>query len=216
MNIHWYGQSAFLLTTSGGTRLLIDPYNRFLGYRMPSSIEADVVLVTHDHKDHNQIQVAQGDYLLCNQPLAYEKNDVKIRGVRTYHDNQGGAKRGPNLVFVIEADGLRIAHCGDLGHLLTDEQLAEIGPVDILIVPAGGRMVLGAQGAADVMRQLKPTVGIPMHYRTKALGLLGKLLFEKADNFVAASGSPSRTAKELDVSRETLGDYAGVVVMQYE
>lgn len=216
MHIHWYGQSAFLLTTSSGTRLLIDPYNRMLGYRMPSAIETDIVLVTHDHKDHNQIQVATGDYMLCNQPLEYAKKDVKIRGVRTYHDNQGGAKRGPNLVFVIEADGLRIAHCGDLGHQLSPEQLAEIGPVDIAILPAGGKMVLGGQGAADVMRQLKPTIAIPMHYRTKALGILGKLLFEKADNFVAASGLPSRTAKELDVTRETLGDYAGVVVMQYE
>lgn len=215
MQLHWYGHSAFRLTTENGTRLLIDPYNRFLGYRMPSAIETDIVLVTHSHKDHNQIQVAAGQYLLCNQPLTYEKNDVKIRGVRTFHDNQGGAKRGPNIVFVIEADGLRIAHCGDLGHQLTPEQLAEIGQVDILIVPAGGRMVLGGQGAADVVRQIKPTIAIPMHYRAKALGLLGKLVFEKADNFVAASGLPSRTAKELDVTRETIGEYAGVVLMQY-
>lgn len=216
MLIHWYGQSSFLLTTKNGTRLLIDPYAKMFGYRMPSAIETDIVLVTHDHRDHNQIQVAKGDYLLANQPLEYAKNDVVIRGVRTYHDNQGGAKRGPNLVFVIEADGLRIAHCGDLGHLLTPEQIAAIGKVDLLMVPAGGRMVLGGKDAANVVRQLRPIVSIPMHYRTKALGLLGKLIFQKADTFVTETGQRSVAVKDLDVTPETLNDYAGVVVMQYE
>jgi L-ascorbate metabolism protein UlaG (beta-lactamase superfamily) len=213
--IKWFGHSSFLLTTQGGTRVLIDPYDRFLGYRMPR-VEADIVVVTHDHRDHNQLQAATGSYMIANQPLDYEKNDVSIQGIRTYHDKKEGAKRGANTVFVLRADGLSVCHCGDLGHLLTPSQISEIGKVDILIVPVGGKMTLNGEEAAQVMRQLQPTVAIPMHYRTKALGLPGRLLFDKEDKFVEAAGQRAVTVKELDVSRENLADYAGVVTFRYD
>ncbi|QHW29882.1 MBL fold metallo-hydrolase [Paenibacillus rhizovicinus] len=190
MKMIWYGHSSFLLTSENGTRVLIDPYGKFLGYRMPKAIEADLVVVTHNHKDHNQIKVASGNYKLIDQPEAQTIKDVSIRGVRTFHDKHNGAKRGGNICFLIEMDGVVVCHAGDLGHLLTEEQVAEIGHVDVLIVPVGGRMTLNGAEAAQVVRQLKPSVAIPMHYSTKALGLLGKVIFQNAEPFIQATGQP--------------------------
>ena len=194
--------------------ILIDPYGKFLGYRMPR-VQADIVAVTHDHKDHNQVQIVDGDYELVNLPQRYTFGDVVIEGVPTYHDNVQGAKRGSNIVFTFNVDGLRICHAGDLGHSLTAAQLEQIGKVDVLMIPAGGRMTLGGQGAAEVVKQLQPVIAIPMHYSTKALGLIGKLIFEKEDKFIGAAGAPVHHLKELNITRETLYEHQGVVILQY-
>lgn len=217
MKIKWFGQSAFLLTSQQGTVILIDPFGRrFLGYRIPE-LQADIVAVTHDHRDHNQVQVVQGKVELVNQPEHYTIKDIDIQGTPTFHDNVGGAKRGNNIVFVFTVDGLRICHTGDLGHILTDEQVQSIGKVDVLMLPVGGGgKTLDGAGAAEVMRQLQPTVAIPMHYSTKALGLLGRILFDREDKFLKAAGYPDTEVKELNISQETLEDFRGVVTFQYK
>jgi len=216
MRIKWFGQSAFLLTSQAGTRILIDPYGRLLRYRMPE-VEADIVLVTHEHRDHNQIQVAVGDYLLVNEPKEYTYGDgeVLISGFKTFHDKVNGAKKGDNIVFRIQVDGLTICHCGDLGHLLSEEQSQAIGKVDVLMTPVGGRMTINGDEAAQLMRQLRATITIPMHYRTKALRPLGFLIFDKVDKFLAASGQQVRSYKELDITQDSLSQAAGVAIMQY-
>ncbi|NBD23127.1 MBL fold metallo-hydrolase [Paenibacillus glycinis] len=215
MNIIWYGQSCFLLTSEQGTRVLIDPYRRFLGYRMPV-VEADLVLVTHDHRDHNQISAASGNYRLVREPEPITLRDVSVRGVRTYHDKQQGAKRGPNLVFVIEMDGLVFCHCGDLGHPLSAEQAASIGRVDVLAAPVGGKMTLNGAEAALVVGQLQPSVAIPMHYRTKATGIIGRILFETADAFIQAVGSPvDKDVRTLVLNRDDLAAKPRVVQLDY-
>jgi len=210
MNIIWYGQSCFLLTTSAGERILIDPYYRFLGYRMPV-IPADVVVVTHDHRDHNQLQAASGDYLLANRPQKYVSGEIEIHGIPTYHDKEQGAKRGNNCVFVIQTDGLRICHAGDLGHLLTEHQVMGIGEVDILMVPVGGTKTINGTEAVQVMEQLQPAITIPMHYRTKQLGIAGWLLFDKVDKFIHAAKQKSVHIHELNVTQQSLTDYPGIV-----
>jgi len=214
MNIIWYGQSCFLLTTRAGERILIDPYYRFLGYRMPI-IPADIVIVTHDHRDHNQLQAASGDYLLANSPLKYTCGDIQIHGVQTYHDEHNGAKRGSNYVFVIEADGLRICHAGDLGHQLTEQQVMEIGKVDILMVPVGGTKTIDGLEAVQVMKQLQPAITIPMHYRTKQLGVAGWLLFDKVNKFINAAGQKNVCVHELNVTQHSLTDYPGIVMFHH-
>ncbi|SFI48874.1 L-ascorbate metabolism protein UlaG, beta-lactamase superfamily [Paenibacillus sp. UNC496MF] len=216
MDMQWFGQSCFLLTSAQSTRVLIDPFRRFLGYRMPV-VEADLVAVTHDHRDHNQVKAASGDFKLVNGPEPATVKDVSIRGVRTFHDKHQGAKRGSNLVFVIELDGLVVCHCGDLGHLLTQEQAAAIGRVDVLIVPVGGKMTLGGAEAAQTVAQLKPAVAIPMHYRTKATGIVGRLLFEPAAPFVEATGLPAASGvRTLTLDSASLDANRGVVEMAYD
>ncbi|MFB6466358.1 MBL fold metallo-hydrolase [Cytobacillus sp. Hz8] len=214
MNIKWFGQSSFLLTSKKGTKILIDPYDRFLGYKMPS-LEVDIVCVTHDHRDHNKVQVAIGDYLLVNEVKEYEWQDVKIKGVKTFHDKEQGAKRGENIVFIIECDGLSICHCGDLGHQLTEEQITKIGPIDIMMIPVGGTMTINASDAAVVVQQLNPAVTIPMHYRTKAIGVAGPFLFDKVDDFLRQLPAVKTNLKELDIEKETLEDYQGVITFDY-
>ncbi|SFT09665.1 MBL fold metallo-hydrolase [Paenibacillus sp. BC26] len=217
MQIKWFGHSSFLLTSDVGTRTLIDPYYKFLGYRMPVPIESDIVVVTHNHGDHNKIEAASGNYVLVNEPKSYSCGDVRITGFKTFHDKVEGKKRGPNIIFRFEMDGLTICHCGDLGHLLSEEQVQAIGKVDVLMIPVGGRMTLDGTEAAHVMRQLQATVAIPMHYRTKALGFLGRLVFAKADKFLTAAGTRSTLdVKALHVTPQHVADYAGTVTMQYE
>ncbi|MCL6459423.1 MAG: MBL fold metallo-hydrolase [Gorillibacterium sp.] len=215
MNIKWFGQSCFYLVSQEGTRLLIDPYARLLGYRMPL-VEADIVAVSHNHRDHNQVKVVRGNYLLANEPVEYTRDNVMIKGIKTFHDNQNGAKRGGNIVFVFHIDGMTVCHCGDLGHRLTEEQVKEIGPVDVLMVPVGGTRTLNAVDARHVMHQLQPVITIPMHYRTRALGIPGLLLFDKVDDFLAIAEGKMTTVKTLNLSKDQLVDYAGVVTLQYK
>jgi len=216
MRIRWFGHSSFLLTSEAGTKVLIDPYYKFLGYRMPVPVESDIVVVTHDHADHNKINAAAGDYLLVNEPKEYSRGDVSISGFKTFHDKVNGEKRGPNIIFRFRMDGLTICHCGDLGHLLTEEQIKEIGKVDVLIVPVGGRMTLDGVEAAQVKRQLQATVAIPMHYSTKALGILGRIVFAKADKFIKAVGERTSEVNTLELTKENVSQYAGVITMQYK
>ncbi|TXK83801.1 MBL fold metallo-hydrolase [Paenibacillus sp. N3.4] len=216
MRIKWFGHSAFLLTSEAGTRVLIDPYYKFLGYRMPVPVESDIVVVTHDHADHNKIEAASGDYLLVNEPREYSRGDVSITGFKTFHDKVNGKKKGPNIIFRFRMDGLTICHCGDLGHLLSEEQVKEIGKVDVLIVPIGGRMTLDGAEAVQVMRQLQATVAIPMHYSTKALGILGRIVFARVDKFIKAEGQRTTAVNTLEVTKENVSRYAGVVTMEYE
>ncbi|WEG13191.1 MBL fold metallo-hydrolase [Pullulanibacillus sp. KACC 23026] len=215
MRIKWFGQSSFLITTDAGTRILIDPFDRMLGYKMPKPIEVDMVAVTHNHSDHNKIHVASGNYLLVNEPKEFSLEDVSVKGIKTYHDKANGKRRGPNNIFRFEIDGLKVCHCGDLGHLLTDEQVRAIGEVDLLMVPVGGRTTINAGEAVQVMHQLKAKVAIPMHYSTKALGILGRILFEKVDKFTQAAGVPTTEVALLNVNSETLPNYSGVIVMDY-
>ncbi len=154
--------------------------------------------------------------MLVNEPKEYSHDHVLIKGFKTYHDKVNGKKRGDNTVFRFAVDGLTIVHCGDLGHLLTEDQIRDIGKVDILMIPVGGKMTLNGVDAAQVMNQLNPTVTIPMHYRTKALSFLGALMFEKVDRFIEASGQSSSEASVLDVNTDSLSQYSGVVVMQYQ
>jgi L-ascorbate metabolism protein UlaG (beta-lactamase superfamily) len=174
----WLGQSCFVLETAAGTRVVMDPLSKGLGYDLPPGLKADVVTISHEHPDHNNVA------LLSNKPrvlrgLTADKKgwtkveekvkDVAIRSVGVYHDDKRGAARGLNTVFVFEVGGLRIAHLGDLGHVLTDEQLSAIGSVDVVLVPVGGVFTIDAYAATRVVDQLRPRlVVLPMHYRTAA------------------------------------------------
>jgi L-ascorbate metabolism protein UlaG (beta-lactamase superfamily) len=176
--LRWHGQSFFDLETSQGTRIAIDPHAIEAYGRI--SVKADLVLVSHNHNDHNQVEVVEGKskkviYGLRGEGRKVEWNlvdeqfrDVHLRSVGVYHDEAAGMERGKNTVFILEVDGLRIVHLGDLGHLLTDQQVKQIGPVDVLMIPVGGVYTLNGSDAKKVVEQLKPRQYIiPMHYGTK-------------------------------------------------
>jgi L-ascorbate metabolism protein UlaG (beta-lactamase superfamily) len=191
VTIRWHGQSFFEIESSKGTRIAIDPHAIEAYGR--TTVAADLVLISHEHNDHNQIEVIRnherakvirglkgaGNRANWN-PVDETFRDVHIRSVPSYHDPVEGMQRGKNTIFVIEVDGLHLVHLGDLGHLLTPKQIKDIGPVDALMIPVGGVYTIYGDEAKKVVEQLKPRQYIlPMHYGTK---VYDDLL--TADNFL--------------------------------
>ena len=214
LKIKWYGQSSFLITSSNGEKIVTDPFNK-MGYKLPDT-NADIVTISHNHSDHNNHKIIKGDFLLINEPGSFEKDNIIIKGISTFHDDQKGKIRGNNIIFNINVDGINICHCGDLGHLLTDEQIADIGTVDILLLPVGGTFTIDAGKAHMVIKQLNPLITIPMHYRTKALGIKG-FIFGKLDNFLALADEWNDTGKqEIELNKETIKTEKRIIVLNYE
>jgi L-ascorbate metabolism protein UlaG (beta-lactamase superfamily) len=217
MKIKWFGQSCFLITAENGTKILTDPFKDMMGYKLPE-MEADIVSISHNHRDHNYVNAAKGNFELINKPGGFSKNGIAIQGVETFHDKVSGARKGKNLVFKFEMDQINLCHLGDLGHILNSAQIEAIGKVDILFLPVGGGFTIDARDAVQVMRQLNPAIVIPMHYRTKALGLLG-CLFGKVDRFISASGLKAGECKVLEINRGNISGYQGaqeIVVLRYD
>lgn len=172
----WFGQACFLLESEAGTRILTDPLPATIGYSPPSDLRVDAITISHEHPDHNNLGLANGKARLLRGLTPDKKGwmkvddkvkDVAVRSVGVYHDDKMGKERGLNTVFVFEVGGVRIAHLGDLGHLLTDQQLSAIGIVDVALVPVGGHFTIDARQATRVVDQLRPRLMIvPMHYKT--------------------------------------------------
>ncbi len=170
MKLRWLGHSCFLLTASDGTKIATDPFNETVGY-LPPTVSADFVTVSHEHFDHNSVRAIDGKPRTIKGPGEHKAGKHKVIGVESFHDESMGAKRGQNTIFVLEIDGMRLAHLGDLGHLLTEKQLEAMGQIDVLMIPVGGTYTIDAPQAVEVMRQLSPKVTIPMHYKTEVLSL---------------------------------------------
>ncbi|MCC6703692.1 MAG: MBL fold metallo-hydrolase [Thermomicrobiales bacterium] len=163
--IKWFGHNCFRIRAKEAT-VITDPVDKVTGYSM-SKQTADIVLVSHPHKGHSNLNAVKPEYQLVDGPGEYEMHGVFITGVRTYHDAERGAERGYNTIFIFELDGMKFCHLGDLGHLLTSDQLEEIGTPDVLMVPAGGKGVITPSQAAEVIGQLEPKIIIPMQYATE-------------------------------------------------
>jgi L-ascorbate metabolism protein UlaG (beta-lactamase superfamily) len=167
VTFRWWGQACFSLTDSQGLTVLVDPFPKDFGYPSPTA-EPKVVMVTHKHRDHNAVDNVVGSPTVIRGPGEHEAAGLKLRAVATKHDDQDGRLRGDNTIFVWEMAGIRAAHVGDLGHLLSDEQIAAIGRVDALMIPVGGYYTTDAAEAMQVARQLQARIVLPMHYKTAA------------------------------------------------
>ncbi|KAF1085330.1 metal-dependent hydrolase [Sporotomaculum syntrophicum] len=165
MQIQWLGHACFSLTLSNGKRIITDPFDKNVGYPQPQ-LTADIVTVSHQHSDHNAVQLVPGNPVAVKAVGQYAFNDINITGIPSYHDTRQGKQRGSNIIFIIEAEGLRACHLGDLGHILDPEQVKQIGSTDVLFIPVGGYFTIGAEDAVKVVEQLKPNYVIPMHYKT--------------------------------------------------
>src|SRR5688572_30599813 len=160
----WYGHNCFRIKGREAT-VITDPVGRETGYAMAKQT-ADVVTISHDHAGHANLNAVRPDYQLVNGPGEYELHDIFVTGIRTYHDDDRGKERGYNTVYLIELEGMRVCHLGDLGHALTEEQAEAMSNVDVLLVPAGGGDVIDPAKAAEVVAQLEPKLVIPMQYAT--------------------------------------------------
>ena len=176
MKLKWLGHSSFEITLDNGKVFVTDPYDNTVGYP-PLHVKADVVLSSHDHFDHNYFDAIEGEYEIINQPGAYECFGANITGVHSFHDEVRGAKRGENVIFTIEADGVKLTHLGDLGHMPeTEEQKAAIRGSDVLLIPIGGVFTITTPEAISLIEAYKPVAAIAMHYRNRLC------TFDVADN----------------------------------
>jgi len=176
MEITWYGRACFRLKGREAT-VITDPSPPATGF-VAGKHDVDLLTISHAHADHAYTRSIKAG-LTITRPGEYEYHDLLVTAVRSFHDGEGGAARGENLIVAVEIDGVHICHLGDLGHLLTEEQLSELGPIDVLLVPAGGTFTITPAEAAEVVSQVSPKIVIPMHFALegKSTDLLGPELF---------------------------------------
>lgn len=170
MTIEWIAHSCFKITLEDGRVILFDPFDSAIGYTMPE-ISADVVLISHDHYDHNCTDSLRGDYVLIREAGVTELDGIRIEGIPTYHDHEKGAKRGRNMMFKVTAEGLNLLHMGDVGEVPDEALLEKIGAVDILFIPVGGVYTIDAEEALETCKRIDPNIIVPMHYKTLFLTL---------------------------------------------
>ncbi|MBM3142170.1 MAG: MBL fold metallo-hydrolase [Chloroflexi bacterium] len=167
MKLKWLGHSCFLITSETGLRIITDPYPQGSGLNYsPINEAADIVTVSHDHFDHNNISAVSGKPEVITGNGVKNVKGIQFKGIATHHDESQGKERGTNTIFCFSVDGIKLCHLGDLGHRLSKEQIAEIGALDILFIPIGGVFTIDAKMASTVSDDLKPKVVIPMHCKT--------------------------------------------------
>jgi L-ascorbate metabolism protein UlaG (beta-lactamase superfamily) len=202
VKIKYLGHSAFLITSDSGVKIITDPYtpNERIKLAAPSET-ADIVTMSHSHGDHSNIMAVKGN---PQGIMGYGKWNVKgieIQGIAAYHDNAEGKRAGGNTIYCFTVDGMKVCHFGDLGHMLSDAQFAEIGKVDVLLTPMGGNYTMDAATATAIMNRLKPAVTIPMHYRNSKVDypVEGVEAFTQDKKNVVVSES-----SEIDVQKSKL------------
>ena len=206
MDVTWLGHGCFRLRGRGAA-VVTDPYPPAIGLKL-QRLEADLVTVSHEHDNHNYTQVVRDAYEIRG-PGEYEVAGVSVIGVPMYHDSEKGAKRGRNTVYLIEIDGVRVVHLGDLGHRLDDADAEAISSPDVLLVPVGGGTAINAAQAAEVVRQLEPRYVIPMHYAIPGL----KVELDPVDRFLKEMGvTASEPQPKLSV-QASAGEYETKVVV---
>lgn len=167
MDITWLGHSCFRIKGSQAV-IITDPFPPELGYTLGKQT-ADIITLSHQHPSHSYVQGIGGEPRIIRGPGEYEISGILIIGIATHHDTQRGQVRGKNTVYVMEIDGVSVCHLGDLGHVLSSDQVEEIGNVDVLFLPVGGNSTINAAIAAEVILQLEPKAVVPMHYKTAAI-----------------------------------------------
>ncbi len=175
MNIKWYGHSSFLLTSQSGLKIFTDPCGPETGYTL-HDIEADIVTMSHQHSDHNYLDAIKGTPVVLQEAGVFERDGIRITGIASFHDEVEGKKRGSNLIFMFELDGLRIAHLGDIGMLPSEEVFTALGKLDVLLCPVGGTYTIDPPAACKIANRTCARVFIPMHYQTAQLKLKQPLL----------------------------------------
>ncbi len=208
MQIIWHGQSCFEITAKNRENsdvvIIIDPFSEEVGLK-PPKLAADVLLVSHNHFDHNNIKAVNNSPFLIDACGEYEVKGAFVQGLLASHDNQQGKERGEVIIYKIEVEDIKICHLSDLGQKeLTSEQLEQIGNVDILMIPVGGKFTLDAKDASEIISQIEPRVVIPMHYKINNLNVE----IDGVDRFLKVMGEegivPEKklkiTAKNLPVA----------------
>jgi L-ascorbate metabolism protein UlaG (beta-lactamase superfamily) len=216
MKIKWYGHSAFMVTSDQGVKIITDPYESgaYGGQLSYGKIkdQADIVLTSHDHADHNDAKSLPGSPEIVKGSGSKTVKGISIKGISTYHDPSKGSERGANTIFTFTVDGIKICHLGDLGHILSEKELAEIGSVDILFIPVGGYFTIDAKEATRAAEQIKPKVLIPMHFKTEKCGFP----ITPVEDFLKGKSNAKRPkASEVAFEKKTLPQQMEILVLEH-
>lgn len=209
MRIRWLGHASFLLE-SGRNRIITDPFDEACGY-LPFTEPVDIATISHDHWDHNAVgHLAGQPKILKDQLEPVQANGISIQGFSSYHDNHQGRDRGSNTLYKFLIEDISVLHSGDQGTLLQADQICQIGPVDILLVPVGGKYTLDASEAVRFTEQIQPRLVIPMHYHTKHVTIDLAPVEDFTSRFDQVVKCPY-----LKITKEQLPDQLQVMVMDY-
>jgi len=202
MYLTYLGHSCFKLQDKAGSdavTVITDPFDKAVGLPVPHA-EADIVTVSHDHFDHNNIGAIRGEPYVIDTAGEYEINGVSIVGIDSYHDEKDGRERGVNVICRITIDDINVVHLGDLGETLDAKQLENLEGTDILLIPVGGKYTLDAKKAAEVISQIEPRIVIPMHYKAKE----STIDIDGVDKFIKEIGLVPREEEKLKISKKDL------------
>ncbi|NCT55322.1 MBL fold metallo-hydrolase [bacterium] len=231
MEIIYLNHSSFLIKTKlqGNKiiKILLDPFSKEIGPDFKST-EADIVLISHDHPDHNNLAGVKGldlntvgDESLGSKGLGpyiitkagqYEVGGIHIKGISSYHDNKKGEERGKNIIYTIFSEGYRVCFLGDLGHNLTDNQVEAIGDINTLLIPVGGIYTIDPETASEVIGQIEPSFAIPMHYKTSSHK--EELTLKPLEEFTKQMGESDLKTKDSFEPHESLSDETEIIVLK--
>jgi len=215
MKVKWLGHATFLITSDEGTKIITDPYQPGMFGLNYDKIEeaADIVVVSHDHPDHNYVEGVPGEPQVVRGSGSHKVKGIEFKGIPGYHDDSSGSERGGNDMFCFAVNGVRVCHVGDLGHTLSDRQAADIGEVDVLLIPIAGTYTVDAATAKNVVDQVRPRVVIPMHFKT-----------DKCPSFPVTDVEPFLAGKtdvkrmdtsEVEFKKEQLPTATEIVVLKH-
>jgi len=212
MKIKWLGHASFLISSETGVKIITDPYPQGSGLSyVPINEAADVVTMSHDHFDHNNVSSVPGKPQIITGSGNTNVKGIQFNGIAAHHDQSQGKERGANTIFCFSVDGVKLCHLGDLGHRLSQEQIDEIGGIDILLVPIGGVFTIDAKMAGAVVDDLKPRVAIPMHYKTAKCDWP----LNTVDDFVLDKKNVKKiNSSELEFKAGELPEATEIIVLQ--
>lgn len=183
-----------------GVTLVTDPFDKETGLKVPN-FEADIVTVSHDHHDHNNVSALRGTPFVIECAGEYDYKGILVEGIDSFHDEKKGEERGGNIIYRIEVDDISVAHLGDLGTVLDNTQLEKLVGTDVLLIPVGGKYTLDAKKAVEVISQIEPRIVIPMHYKTDGLKIDD---LDSIDKFIKEIGLTPSYEEKLKISKKDL------------
>jgi L-ascorbate metabolism protein UlaG (beta-lactamase superfamily) len=228
VEIKWLGWACFYIKSSQGIRIVNDPFcmemveniNK-LRIKDRKDIISDIITVSHEHRDHNAVdEVNEARFMAADIVKgAGEKNckGIIFKGIGSYHDKIKGQRAGTNTIFVFTVDGITFCHLGDLGHILDESKIEEIGKIDVIFIPVGGTATINAEEATILLNKMKPKIAIPMHYRQKKANVNWKTPIASLDDFLKGKNNVKLIKSEgIELSSNKLPKKMRIIVLDAE
>ncbi|MDW8802448.1 MBL fold metallo-hydrolase [Clostridium sp. A1-XYC3] len=210
MEITWLGHSSFFIKDSKGRKILMDPFDESVGYDVFKG-DVDVVTISHHHFDHDYLENVNYEHSIDKAGFFY-LSDIPVTGVPSYHDKVQGAKRGENIIFILTIDDYKVCHLGDLGYVLSQDDIEKIGKVDVLLIPIGGNYTLDGKEASQVAKLINSPLVIPMHYKTPMLSFE----LEGLESFLTYMKNGERVGSNKLTLEGPLEDINKVMILDYK